>query len=83
MANETVEVKLYDVERVYKLTELLDNYPSDTQSVLDLTMLALILAEINGVDMEDILSAITKQYKIARKVAHQVVNSSTTQRSKE
>jgi hypothetical protein len=78
MTNKTVEVKLYDVERVYKLTELLYDYPDDTQSVLDLTMLSLILAEVNGVDMEDILSAITEQCKIARKVAPQVVNSSKT-----
>jgi ABC-type polar amino acid transport system ATPase subunit len=72
MANETVEVKLYDVERVYKLTELLNDYPDDTQSALDLTMLALILAEVKGVDKEDMLSTITEQYKIARKVAPRV-----------
>jgi len=65
----TEVVKLVHKERVSSLIDLLDGYPEDAQAVFDLTFVALVVAELQGVEMDSVYATLSQQYPLAIKFA--------------
>jgi len=65
--SDTETIKLAHKDRVVKLLDLLKDYPDDTQCVFDLTFVALVVAELHGIEVDSVYSAFSQQYPLAKK----------------
>lgn len=63
----TEKVKLVHKDRVNLLLNLLQEYPEDVQCVFDLTFVALVVAESQGIEVDSLYAAFSRQYPLARR----------------
>lgn len=73
MTEETETIKPVDRERIAEVFDRLEGFPEDVQTVFDLTFVALVCAEIHGLELSSFYEIISRQQPLAKKFTEKLI----------